>query len=239
MCRPGDPRSRRIVLLRPILSRDECLQFRLTKLPQTIQIRYLCLDRVVRAVKPESPSRTAVNAEWPSNRIAKPARFDQVVFGKYFDAFSQARPLHWHPQSQCNIVNVDTTFFCQERRRKKDPQMAASSAHFERRLNSVLAQPVLEFQQVFHCVLVISIDGDPLAALIVGIDRVQADRNLSLQVSPDNVLGQLQRRAGPFVAQPEVVMTPRFRMRSSRLQRVGSAVDKQAPVILDDLRPYR
>jgi len=63
------------------------LQFVLSKLPQTIQIRHLRLDRVVRAIKPEPATRFAVNAEWPANGIAKPARFNHVVLGKYFDTF--------------------------------------------------------------------------------------------------------------------------------------------------------
>jgi len=63
------------------------LQFLFGKLPQTIQIRYLCLDRVVRAIKPEPPTRAAVNAERTANRIAKPARRNYIVFGKYLDAF--------------------------------------------------------------------------------------------------------------------------------------------------------
>src|SRR5436190_6800790 len=145
-----------------------------------IQVRDLRLDRVVGAIKPEPATRATVNAEWSANGIAKSARRNYIVFGKYLDAFPQARPLHRHSQSQGNVVNVDTAISCQERLRKKDPQMAASSAHLECRLNSVLTQPILQLQQVFHGMFVIGIDGDPLAALVVGINRVQADRDLLL-----------------------------------------------------------
>jgi len=63
------------------------LQFVLRKLPQPIQVRDLCLNRVVGTIKPEPASRAAVNAEWPADRVAKPTEFNQVVFGKYFYPF--------------------------------------------------------------------------------------------------------------------------------------------------------
>ena len=215
------------------------MQFWLSKLPQTVQVCDLCLNRVVGAIKPELAIRAAVNAERPANGIAKAPKLNDVVLGKYFDTFFQTRLLHRHCQSQSNVMNVDTAVSCQKRCLKKDPQMAASSAHFKCGLNPVLAQPVLELQQVVHRILVVGIDGHPLARLVVGIDRVQANRDLSLQVATDNVFVQFQRRAGPLVVRPEVIITPRFWMRPGRLQSVRPTVHKQPPVVLDGLRRYR
>src|SRR5207247_10217201 len=99
---------------------------------------------------------------------------------EYFVHFFKSKPLHRHCQSQCNVMNVESAVFRQKWLLKKDPQMTASSAHFESRLNPVLAQPVLELQQVLHCVLVVGIDSHPFAALILGVDRVQANRDFSL-----------------------------------------------------------
>jgi hypothetical protein len=50
--------------------------------------------------------------------------------------------------------------------------MATSSAHFESRLKPILAQSVFELQQVFHGIFVIGINGQPFAALILGINRM-------------------------------------------------------------------
>ena len=59
--------------------------------------------------------------------------------------------------------------------------MASAFAHFQRGLHLVLTEVVLELQKVFHCVLVIGIDGDPFTTLCGRVYGVQADRNFADQ----------------------------------------------------------
>jgi hypothetical protein len=96
--------------------------------------------------------------------------------GKYFDAVSPTGALHRHSQTRGKIVDVDSAVLRQQRRFQENPKMASAFAHFQRRLHLVLPEVVLELQEVFHCVLVIGIDGDPFTTLCGRVYGVQADR---------------------------------------------------------------
>ena len=104
--------------------------------------------------------------------------------------------------------------------------MTAPLAHLQRRLDSVPSQPVLQLQQVLQRILVVGIDRQPFTALRVGVDCIQPNRDLSLQVAPDRVFRQFQWRTGPLVVGTEIVMTSGFGMSPGGLQRVCPAVHK-------------
>src|SRR5215472_6408455 len=105
-------------------------------------------------------------------------------------------------------MNVDSTLARQQGCRQQDPEMPSPPAHFECRFDVVLPEVVLELQQVFHGFLVISINGHPFAALSQGIDCVQTDCDLSLQMTTDRFFGQLKSCPGILLCGPEVIMTP-------------------------------
>ena len=90
-------------------------------------------------------------------------------------------------------MNIDPTLAGQQRRRQQDPEVASTLAHFERRFDAILPELVLELQQIFHGVFVVSINRDPFAALRRRIDRIQPNCELARQVPPDGLLGQSQR----------------------------------------------
>jgi hypothetical protein len=155
-----------------------------------IQMRKLCLGGVVSAVEPEPTCRAAVNTERCANRATKLSWSNDVLLGKNLDAFPLAPALYRYPQFQRDLANVNSALLRRKRFLQKDPQMSASSAHFERRLDPAFAQLILELEQVFHCIPVVGVDSYPFAALILGVDRIEADRDCSLQVAPDSVIVQ-------------------------------------------------
>ncbi|MBV8477745.1 MAG: hypothetical protein JOZ36_13865 [Acidobacteria bacterium] len=93
---------------------------------------------MIGAIKPESATAGSVYAKRTSHGTAKSSQFDAVVFGEYFDPFRSSRFFQRHRRTECKIVNVGAAVLCRKWLFQKDPQMATSSALFERRLNSVL-----------------------------------------------------------------------------------------------------
>ena len=176
-----------------------------------------------------------MNSQRTANRVAELASSYGIVLGKHLDAVCQARTLDWHSQSRSKIMDEDSALFSKQRRCQKDPKMAASPAHLQRRFHLVLCKVVLQLQQVLHGVLVVGVDGNPLTALRRGVNGIQADSNLVFQVLADGVIGQHEGCVAPFLAWPEVIVPPRFRVRPHGLHRVRAAVHEQPLVILDDL----
>jgi hypothetical protein len=90
-------------------------------------------------------------------------------------------------------MDVNPAFFGQQRGSQKYPEMAATFAHLQRRLHSVLTQVVLELQQVVHRIPVVGIDSNPFAALSGGVDGIETDRDFASKcwrmVSSVNIAG--------------------------------------------------
>ena len=227
--------TRREIRLWPFLAGDEPPQFFLGDFSQTVEVCDLVLQRVIGAVKPESAVGASVDSQRTANGVAKLSGSDGVVLRKHLDALGQARALHRHSQPQSKIMDVDSALLGQQGRCQEDPKMPTALAHLQRRLHLVLCQVVLQLEQVLHGVLVVGVDGNPFTALGRGVDGIQADRDLAFQVLADGFLGQHQGYVCSFLAWPEVVVPPCFRVRPHGLHRVGAAVHEQPLVILDDL----
>ena len=132
-------------------------------------------------------------------------------------------------------MDVDSALLGQQGRCQEDPKMPTALAHFQRRLNLVLCQVVLQLQQVLHGVPVVGIDGDPLTALGRGVNGIQAHGDFAVQVLADGFIRQQQGYVCSLFAWSEVVVPPCFRVRPQGLHRVCAAVHEQPLVILDDL----
>ena len=108
--------------------------------------------------------------------------------------------------------------------------MAATAALFKRRLNPVLLEFILQFQQVVERPLVICVDPHPLHSLRFWIDRVDPERDLAGEVTPDIVQFQSQLTAA-LGAWPVVVVPPRLGVRPNRLPRVREPVHEPPRVL--------
>ena len=113
--------------------------------------------------------------------------------------------------------------------------MPPAFAHFQRRLDLVLCEVVLQLQQVLHGVLVVGVDDDPFTALCGWVDGIQSHRDFAFQVPANGFLGQHEWYLRSFLVWPEVVMPTCFRMRPHGLHRVRAAIHEQPLVILNDL----
>jgi hypothetical protein len=63
--------------------------------------------------------------------------------------------------------------------------MSATAALFKRCLDAVLLELILQLQQVVERSLVVCVDPHPFHPLRFWIDRVDPERNLAGQVTPD------------------------------------------------------
>ena len=121
------------------------------------------------------------------------------------------------------------------RARPAAAEMAAAPALFERRLHAVLTKLVLQLQEIFDSLLIVSVYRHPFGTLSPWVDRVEADGDLTRQVTFEILFGERDLLAirSP---RPVVVMTTGFRMRPIRLARVGAAVHKPPRVLGHHLR---
>jgi hypothetical protein len=175
-----------------------------------------------------------VDAERSPNSVAELTVVKHVVFGKDLNAVRQAGALYRHTQPQGEVVDVDPALFSQQRRRKKNPKVSTPFAHLQGRLDLVLAQVVLQFEEVVHGVLVIGVNGDPFASLSRWVNGVEPNRDCPFQVPADCLFGEDNRPL--FPSRPEVVVPTSIGMRAHGLQRVCPPVYKQMHVVLDYLR---
>src|ERR1700681_2939097 len=108
--------------------------------------------------------------------------------------------------------------------------MSAPPTLFQRCLDAVLLKFVLQFQQVVERPLVVCVDPHPLHSLRFWIDRVDPERDLARQVTPDIFQFQSQLTAA-LGAWPVVVMPPRLGMRPNRLPRIPKSVHEPLRVL--------
>jgi hypothetical protein len=114
--------------------------------------------------------------------------------------------------------------------------MPTAAALLKRRIHSVLFQELAKLNEVCERILVISVDGDPLAALGGRVDGVKADGDFPFQVATYGVWRQAESLARCLVGGPVIIMMASFPMRSVGLEGVGPAVDEEAEVIYRCIR---
>jgi hypothetical protein len=117
---------------------------------------------------------------------------------------------------------------------EEDPQVSAAATLFERRLDAVLPQFVLQLEQIIERLSVVGVDRHPFHTLGLGVDGVDTEGDLAGQVTLDVRHLKAQRPAFPLRA--IVVMVTGFSMRTVRLPRVGAAVHKPLCVLDRHLR---
>jgi hypothetical protein len=156
-------------------------------LGKRIQVAHLLLKVFISTVKPEAPTCTTVNAQWSTNGIAVPAGLQRIVLGEDLDSFPLPASLDRDTQPQGKTANVDAAVPCWEWLRHEYPEMSAPTAILKSRLHSVLSEVEAKPQEVRERVLIVRVDGDPLAPLRGWVDGVEADGDLALDVAPDRL----------------------------------------------------
>ncbi len=109
--------------------------------------------------------------------------------------------------------------------------MTASLAHFQGGIHTVAAEVILKLDQIFHRVGIVRVDRDPLATLVGGVDRIEANRDLPFQVVRDCFLVQLDGATRAAFRWAVIIMTATLRMRPEGLDRVSPAINEQIEVL--------
>ena len=112
--------------------------------------------------------------------------------------------------------------------------MASPPAFLECSRNAIPAQVVVQLQQVFQGILIVSVDSYPLAALSRRVDGVQSDGDLTLKVAPERLIREPQRLPGPLGRRAIVVVPTGFRVGACCLHRIGAPVYKEVKVRAND-----
>jgi hypothetical protein len=101
----------------------------------------------------------------------------------------------------------------------------------QRRIHTVLLEAVVQLDEISERILVISVDGDPLAPLRGGVDGVKADGDFPFQVTADRVWRQAESLARCLVGGPVIIMMASFPMRPAGLEGVGPPIHEEAKII--------
>src|SRR5258708_2983622 len=110
-----------------------------------------------------------MNAQRAPNSISEVALSQLVLFRKDFNPLRQPNTLYWYAQTQRQVVDVNPTVAGQLRRLHEYPKMPTTFAHLECWRHLVLGKVELKLEEVLHRVLIVGVNGDPLASLRGGI----------------------------------------------------------------------
>src|SRR6266700_2830273 len=113
-----------------------------------------------------------MDAQRSSYGVAERTLLNLVMLREYFYPLGQTRSFYWHFQLLRQVVDISAALSGQQWNGHENPKMAAPLAHFEGRLDAILSELILELDQVMHRVGVVRINGNPLTALIDGVDGV-------------------------------------------------------------------
>src|SRR5581483_12039217 len=102
--------------------------------------------------------------------------------------------------------------------------MTTTARSFERRFDSVLAKFPLQLQEVFKCVTVIGINGNPFGPLRLGIQRVETDCH-----SPGEVIADGSECQTPVLFWTIIIVLA-ILGRPRRLQSMGKAIDEKSSI---------
>src|SRR5258708_17398815 len=111
------------------LASNKTAQFAFRHPPQPVQVADLCVECVVRSVKPESTIRPTMNTQRTTNCVAELTPTEPVVLRENFNSIPQPPALHPHTQSQPAVVDVNPALLGQHRCGKKNPEVTAAFAH--------------------------------------------------------------------------------------------------------------
>src|ERR1700688_428377 len=129
----------RTKLFRHFESIDESAHLGLRDLSQALQVVELRFEPVVRTIEPVAPSRSTMDSERSSDRIAEFVRAELILTRTYLDSFRQTRTaLYWHFQSKSQVVDVDSAVPCEQWLVRENPEVSAATRLFKRCLNSIL-----------------------------------------------------------------------------------------------------
>jgi hypothetical protein len=100
----------------------------------------------------------------------------------------------------------------------------------KRRIYTILLETGAKPYEIRDRILVISVDGDPLAPLRGGVDGVKADGDFAFQVAADGVWRQAESLAGFLIGGTVVIMAATFWVRPVGLEGIGPPVDEEVEV---------
>src|SRR5208283_4859984 len=101
---------------------------------------------------------------------------------EYLDPFLETAAFDWDAESESEIVDVDSAFRGEQRLGAENPEMPTAARLFQCGVHSVLLQLPLQLKKRLQRAVEVGINRDPLRALGLGIDRIQADGDVAVQV---------------------------------------------------------
>jgi hypothetical protein len=156
---------------------DEPQHFRFGDLLEPFKVIQLGFDFVVCPIKPVTLLGGSMDAKRPADRVPEFIRSEFILTGKDLDSFRQSRAaFDGDLQAASQVINVDAAVSGKQRFVSKDPKMSAAPRLFERGFYAVLAQLLLQLEQIVERVLVVGVDGDPLGALRLRVESVETHR---------------------------------------------------------------
>ena len=178
-----------------------------------IQVAHLLLKIFIGTVKPEALGCAPVNTQRPTDGIAILPGLQHIMLGEDFNPFLPA-PLDRHAQPQGKAANVHAAVTGWERLRQEYPEMSAPTAILKSRLHPVLPEVEAELEEIRNRILIVRVDGHPLRTLGGGVHGVEADGDITFEVTTDCARGQAEPLAGLPVLGTVVVMPGTFRVRT-------------------------
>src|ERR1039457_144719 len=192
----------------------------------------LIVEVVIGAVEPEARTDCAVNSQRSTDSVAEIAVLQLVMLREYLDSLGRPRSFYRDTEFLGQAGDQQPALSGQKGLLAKYPKVGAAAALFQCRFHLLLLQLPLQFTKVLQRVLVIPVHGNPLAPLRRRTHSIQADRQITFQMSPDRLSRETGRPAVVSGLRPEIVIAAAFRVRPHRLENVGAPINEQLPIVL-------
>src|SRR3984957_9889501 len=211
---------------------EDSSELLLGQLRHALEECQLIVEVVIGAVEPEARADRAVNSQRSTDRVAEIAILQLIMLREYLDSLGRPRSFYRDTEFLSQAGDQQPAVSGKKRLLSKYPKVGAAPTLFQCRLPLLLLQFPLQFTKVLQRVLIIPVHGNPLASLRRLTHRIQADRQITFQMSPD----RLSRQTGRFAVfpglRPEIVIAAAFRVRPHRLENVGAPIYEQLPIVL-------
>src|ERR1700722_2935724 len=166
---------------------EESCELLLGQLRHALEECQLIVEIVIGAVEPEPSTDRAVDSQRSTDSIAEVAILQLVMLREYLDSLGRPRSFYRDTEFLSQAGDQQPALSGQERLLSEYPKVCAAPTLFQCRLHLLLLQFPLEFTKVLQRVLIIPVHGNPLASLRRLTHRIQADRQITFQMSPDRL----------------------------------------------------
>jgi hypothetical protein len=133
------------------------------------------------------------------------------------------------------VAHINPAVARQQGLSHEDPEMPTTLALLKRRIHTILLEAGAKLDKISERICIISVDGDPLAALRGRVNGVKADSDFAFEVAADGVWRQAESLARCLVGGPVIIMMASFPMRPVGLEGVRPAIHKEAKIISYDI----